>query len=91
MFPPLKLFKLLRLKTTKNLQYLLESSKVLLGSARFELGMGANRTRIRELADLQPILLIRTNSQFARNDLRVGELEKMTKKPLKSKKNLLKI
>ncbi len=37
------------------------------------LGMGANRTRIRELADSQPILLIRTNSQFARADLRVGE------------------
>ena len=59
-------------------------------------GMGANRTRIRELADSQPILLIRTNSQFARADLRVGELGKMTKKPQKSKKihlekNLLKI
>ncbi len=44
-----------------------------------EVGMGANRTRIRELADSQPILLIRTNSQFARTDLRVGESEKMTK------------
>ncbi len=37
------------------------------------LGMGANRTRIRELADSQPILLIRCNSQFARADLRAGE------------------
>ncbi len=40
--------------------------------------MGANRTRIRELADSQPILLIRTNSQFAKADLRVGESETRT-------------
>ncbi len=49
-------------------------------------GMGANRTRIRELADSQPFLLIRIDSQFAGPDLRVGESEKCQKKSLKSKK-----
>ncbi len=43
--------------------------------------MGANRTRIRELADSQPILLIRTDSQFARADLRVGESKNGKKLP----------
>ena len=39
----------------------------------FRLEMGANRTRLRELADSQPILLIRIDSQFAKTNLWVGE------------------
>ena len=40
------------------------------------LGMGANRTRIRELTDSQPILLICIDLQFARHNLQVGESKK---------------
>ncbi len=43
--------------------------------------MGSNRTRISVLADSEPIFLIRTNSQFARADLRVVELKNGKKLP----------
>ncbi len=45
-----------------NLDVDVEANKRTSGDLQ-KLGMGANRTRIRELADSQPILLIRTNSQ----------------------------